>query len=221
MFWKNVQVARCYIQEWEWNNWLNHRSPGLFCRTGRGVGCSQLSCHGRMWCLCPSRIPPVSAFYNAPHCWQMDGFGTQRGAILVTINTHYTFNEAGTSHRLVSQAMKNASLVIRNILCPRKSFFLWKICQNEREEAWLLQSQSSTDVLPAILAHAIDLLEQFLSVINDCQQALHEILKWILAVAADLEIQSSGVQAQSSKYKCFKMCFWINGNQPGEGRRRL
>lgn len=64
----------------------------------------------------------------------------------------------------------------------------------ERSLTCLLQSQSSTDVLPAALAHAIDLLEQFLSVINDCQQALHEILKWILAVVAGFEIQSSGLQ---------------------------
>lgn len=49
-------------------------------------------------------------------------------------------------------------------------------------------------MLPAALAHAIDLLEQFLSVINDCQQALHEILKLILAVVAGFEIQSSGLQ---------------------------
>lgn len=54
----------------------------------------------------------------------------------------------------------------------------------------------STDVLPAILAHAIDLLEQLLSVIRDCQQSLHEILKWILAVAAELWATSFELQVQ-------------------------
>lgn len=49
--------------------------------------------------------------------------------------------------------------------------------QNEREDTCLLQSWHSTDVLPAVLAHAINLFEWFLSVINHCKPAMCEILK--------------------------------------------
>ena len=44
-----------------------------------------------------------------------------------------------------------------------------------------MQSQPSTYVLPAALAHAANLFERLLSVINHCKPAMDEILKLIIA----------------------------------------
>lgn len=109
MFWKNVWVARCYFQEWKWTDWT---AGAQGCSAGQAEvwaghrqGTAQLPWQDVIP-LSQRNSSSLPAFCNAPRCWQMEGFGTQQGAISVAINTHCTLNEAGTGHRLLSQVMK-------------------------------------------------------------------------------------------------------------------